>query len=158
RGRIVFSAAIDGRMYARHGTNVDTRLTVIDRVPADDPTAFPHSPGMARDLTTLLEWSTTFIPARVVTRAPSVAPRAEKPTVARPVAGRPRPHPPARSVATFAEPSAVELPYEPVNWVPAQGQRIADALYEGYALQSIRVSGSQAHPTRLVQSAAMASV
>src|SRR5262249_2052686 len=30
RGRVVFSAAIDGRVYARHGTMVDTRLTVID--------------------------------------------------------------------------------------------------------------------------------
>ena len=36
--------------------------------------------------------------------------------------------------------------------------RLTDALYEGYALQSIRIPGSQAHPTRLVQSAAMASV
>src|SRR4029077_2798658 len=41
RGRIVFTAAIDGRLYARHGTNTDTRLTVIDRVAADDPAAFP---------------------------------------------------------------------------------------------------------------------
>jgi len=27
-GRIVFSAAIDGSVYARHGTSVETRLTV----------------------------------------------------------------------------------------------------------------------------------
>ena len=40
RGRVVFSAAIDGSVYARHGTTIDTRLTVIDRVPAGDPTAF----------------------------------------------------------------------------------------------------------------------
>ena len=38
------------------------------------------------------------------------------------------------------------------------GARLTDALYEEYGLQSIRISGSQAHPTRLVQSAAMASV
>ena len=36
RGRVVFSAAVDGHVYARHGTTIDTRLTVIDRVPADD--------------------------------------------------------------------------------------------------------------------------
>ena len=36
QGRVVFSAAIDGAVYAKHGTNIDTRLTVIDRVPADD--------------------------------------------------------------------------------------------------------------------------
>src|SRR5258708_24825793 len=49
RGRVVFTAAVDGRVYARHGTNVETRLTVIDRVPADDPAAFPASPGRASD-------------------------------------------------------------------------------------------------------------
>jgi hypothetical protein len=37
-------------------------------------------------------------------------------------------------------------------------QQFTDVLYEGYALQSIRISGSKAHPTQLVQSAAMASV
>jgi predicted RNA methylase len=37
RGRVVFSAAIDGAVYAKHGTTIDTRLTVIDKQPADDP-------------------------------------------------------------------------------------------------------------------------
>src|SRR3546814_4420594 len=49
RGRVVFSAAIDGQVYAKHGTTIDTRLTVIDRVPAADPNAFPVSPGVAPD-------------------------------------------------------------------------------------------------------------
>ena len=39
KGRVVFSAAIDGQAYVRHGTNIETRLTVIDRVPAEDPRA-----------------------------------------------------------------------------------------------------------------------
>ena len=158
RGRILFSAAVDGRIYARHGTKFDTRLTVIDRVSADDPTAFPHSPEMACDLATLLEWVTTFVPARSVATTPSVAPRAGKPIVARPATARPRPDAVSRSISTIAEPSGVELNYDPVDWAPAQGGRITDVLYEGYPLQSIRIPGSQAHPTRLVQSAAMASV
>ena len=37
-------------------------------------------------------------------------------------------------------------------------RQITDALYEEYALQSIRIPGAQSHPTKLVQSAAMASV
>ncbi|MGE0653726.1 MAG: methylase, partial [Alphaproteobacteria bacterium] len=41
RGRIVFSAAIDGAVYAKHGTTFPTRLTVIDKRPADDPAVFP---------------------------------------------------------------------------------------------------------------------
>ena len=49
-------------------------------------------------------------------------------------------------------------PTRPVAWTPAESRKITDALYEEYALQSIRIPGSQAHPTKLVQSAAMASV
>ena len=56
RGRVVFSAAIDGAVYAKHGTTIDTRLTVIDKLPADDPTLFPASPGIAPDVATLLGW------------------------------------------------------------------------------------------------------
>ena len=29
---LVFTATVDGRIYARHGTSIDTRLTVIDRI------------------------------------------------------------------------------------------------------------------------------
>ena len=32
------------------------------------------------------------------------------------------------------------------------------SLYEGYALQTIHIPGAQPHPTKLVQSAAMAAV
>ena len=53
---------------------------------------------------------------------------------------------------------AVELAYEPCDWAPAGDGRISEALYEGYALQSIRIPSAKPHPTRLVQSAAMASV
>ena len=33
RASFLFTASIDGRIYARHGTSIDTRLTVIDRSP-----------------------------------------------------------------------------------------------------------------------------
>ncbi len=62
------------------------------------------------------------------------------------------------SVPALPEPDAVELAYETIDWTPPEGLRLTDALYEEYGLQSIRISGSQAHPTKLVQSAAMASV
>ena len=55
-GRVVFSAAIAGVVYAKDGTTFPTRLTVIDKLPADDPTVFPASPGMAPDVATLLDW------------------------------------------------------------------------------------------------------
>src|SRR5262249_50996218 len=56
------------------------------------------------------------------------------------------------------EPTGIELTYEVIDWAPGEAGRITDALYEPYTLQSIRIPGSKPHPTRLVQSAAMASV
>jgi predicted RNA methylase len=156
RGRIVFSAAIDGGVYARHGTTIDTRLTVIDRVPADDPTTFPAPPGMAGDAATLLAWVTAQVPPRL-----PIAARGAATTTARSLPARTRSVCSPRRVsvpASTIEPTGIELAYETADWKPAEGGCITDALYEGYALQSIRIAGSQAHPTRLVQSAAMASV
>jgi predicted RNA methylase len=156
RGRVVFSAAIDGRVYARHGTAAETRLTVIDRVPAADPTSFPASPGMASDAATLLDWVITHVSPR-----PPVEGAAALPTPVRAVAARPSRTParqPLPLPASPFEPDVAELAYETVNWKPAEGGRLTEALYEEYRLQSIRIAGSQAHPTRLVQSAAMGSV
>src|SRR5580704_12053312 len=79
RGRIVFTAAIDGRVYARHGTNTDTRLTVVDRVAADDPAAFPPSPGMASDTVTLHDWVTRLVPPRAAVAAVAAAGRVSGP-------------------------------------------------------------------------------
>ena len=53
---------------------------------------------------------------------------------------------------------AIEVTYELVNWTPTDASQISDALYEAYMLQAIRIPGAQPHPTKLVQSAAMASV
>ncbi|MFX5554996.1 hypothetical protein ABTE11_22205, partial [Acinetobacter baumannii] len=61
-GRIVFSAAIDGAVYVKHGTTTDTRLTVIDKGAASDPTVFPTSPGVAPDVATLLGWIVQGVP------------------------------------------------------------------------------------------------
>ena len=79
RGRIVFSAAVDGRAYARHGTSAETRLTVIDRIPADDPTAFPASPGTANDTAILLDWVTRLVPARAAVKLAPTVGRASAP-------------------------------------------------------------------------------
>jgi predicted RNA methylase len=163
RGRVVFSAAIDGRVYARHGTTTDTRLTVVDRIPAQDRAVFPPALGMAPDTATLLDWVIQHVPARpAVTAAPgthaSFAPRASQ--VSAKSGTRMRPSVVAAAAQQLAViPDAVtELACETCDWKPLEGIRISEALYEGYALQSIRIADAKAHPTRLVQSAAMASV
>ncbi|OPZ00033.1 hypothetical protein A5906_23680 [Bradyrhizobium sacchari] len=61
------------------------------------------------------------------------------------------------STSESAAPNGVELTYETVEWLPPERARLTDALYEEYGLP-IRIPGSCAHPTKLVQSAATASV
>jgi predicted RNA methylase len=154
RGQLVFSAAIDGAVYAKHGTTIDTRLLVIDKRPAADPGVFPDSPGVAPDAATLLAWVIEHVPPRLPIEA-SIAVTGARPAIPRTVrafATRPSCDP------ALPEPDAVELAYETIDWTLPEGVRLTDALYEEYGLQSIRISGSQAHPTKLVQSAAMASV
>ncbi len=85
RGRVVFSAAIDGAVYARHGTTIDTRLTVIDKRPADDPSVFPTSPGIAPDAATLLSWVMRHVPARLPIAASVAASSVARPPIPRTV-------------------------------------------------------------------------
>ena len=122
RGRIVFTAAIDGRVYARHGTTTDTRLTVIDRVPADDPTVFPPSPGMAPDPATLLDWVTRLVPPRPAVAGwhrPGASILRQSPRAA-PSSGRVRPRPGPVAPVAVVEPTGVELDYEAIDWAPAE--------------------------------------
>ncbi|MET4068254.1 putative RNA methylase [Bradyrhizobium sp. S3.2.6] len=155
RGRVVFSAAIDGAVYAKHGTQIDTRLLVIDKLPAADPTAFPASPGMAADVATLLGWVTQHVPPRLPVAAPSEIVGIGRPAMSRSASAiAPR----ISSTSRDAAPVGAELIYETVEWSPPEGARLTDALYEEYGLQSICIPGSCAHPTKLVQSAAMAAV
>ncbi|MCP3387725.1 strawberry notch family protein [Bradyrhizobium sp. CCGB12] len=155
KGRVVFSAAIDGGVYAKHGTHTDTRLLVIDKLPAVDAKVFPASPGMAGDVGTLFDWVSRHVPPRLPIAAPivldvvrrSATPQSLGTFPSRRLSG---------SVAATQE--GAELEYETVEWSPPEGARLTDALYEGYGLQSIGIPGAHAHPTKLVQSTAMASV
>jgi len=158
RSRVVFSAAIAGSVYAKHGTTFATRLTVIDKLPADDPAAFPAPPGMAPDIATLLTWIERDVPARPPVTLPAISTPVAVPPLksvrgylARAASSRP-------AAPIVADPEGITLAYETVDWLPAEGARLTEAIYEEYGLQSIRIPNSQAHPTKLVQSAAMASI
>jgi predicted RNA methylase len=158
RGQVVFTAAVDGAVYAKHGTSIDTRLTVIDKLPADDPSVFPASPGVATDVTTLIGWIESQLPPRlpvslpkVSSPVPAAAPKTVRGYLARTAASRP-------VAAPASDPEGVDLAYETVDWTPPEGARLSDAIYEEYALQSLRIPDAEPHPTKLVQSAAMASV
>ncbi|MDK2770362.1 MAG: strawberry notch family protein, partial [Sphingomonas sp.] len=154
RGRIVFTASIDGSIYARHGTTTATRLTVIDRVPAAVPHDFVPDRGHAPDLATLLDWVLAGVPPRpsaplaLAACVSSSPPRLRlAPEIDRGVASAP----PENG-------DAVPLAYETRDWRPAETTRLSGGIYEPFELQSIRIADARPHPTALVQSAAMASV
>lgn len=175
-GRVAFSAAISGRVYARHGTTVETRLTVLDKVPASDPAQLVASRGLAPDLETLLDWIMEVPPRSPSTAANSIGAisngiaravtakiTANKAGAAmRPAAiasgktlSRPRARP-ARAVQDDIV--AVPLTYSPHDAIAATETTLSDGIYEPYAVQAIEIAGAQPHPSSLVQSAAMASV
>lgn len=151
-GRIVFTAAIDGRIYRKHGTTIDTRLTLIDKVPAEDPAQFVPSAGIAPDAATLLQWLEGLVPPR-----PPVAPMPSAERAALPSRPTDRHRHVVAPSETVIAVEADELAYQTVDWAPAS-ERLGDTIYEAYGLQSLVIPGAQPHPTPLVQSASMASV
>ena len=168
KARVVFTATIAGKAYIRHGTSIDTRLTVIDRVPADDPRAFPSSPGICADAAELLNRVSGLVPPRL--SLTPAAPLSSPPPFPARVPYQPHPATPRALPGTSSTPrlvlvsrpapipDAIELPYETRAWTPDASIRFSASLYEGYALQSITIADARPHPTKLVQSAAMAAV
>lgn len=180
RGTVLFSAAIDGSAYARHGTTMETRLTVIDKIAAADPEKLVASQGVAPDLETLLAWISGLPP-----RSPSTAPNSigalsngilsvcAAKMAARKAAGAMRP---AAVMAPASRPSAAPVPRPVPSPAPRVGDEVvelsyelrdvtinartdvADGIYEPYQLQAIRIPEAKPHPDRLVESVAMASV
>ncbi|WP_331375356.1 strawberry notch-like NTP hydrolase domain-containing protein [Sinorhizobium chiapasense] len=159
QGVIRFTVAIDGKIYQRHGTTTETRLTVIDKVPAADPLSLVASKGTAPDVETLLSW-VGHLPPRTPSAAPvlvgvpssSIARHAPK------TAGNSLPRREASPTAR-AEPKLVaELSYETRDAVASGRDNASDGIYEPYRLQSIDIPGAKPHPDTLVESTAMASV
>lgn len=164
RGRVVFSGVLDGAAYARHGTHFDTRLTVIDRVPAADPEVLAPCAEASATVAGLLNKVMRLVPPRPPVTGPVGLATALPIPLPVPLPSR-RVASPQRAISSVPPApvpvprlDAVELAYDTIDWKPATGGGLTEALYEGYALQSIRIAGARPHPTRLVQSAAMASV
>lgn len=180
RGTVLFSAAIDGSVYARHGTTMETRLTVIDKIAAADPAKLVASQGVAPDPGTLLAWISGLPP-----RSPSTAPNSigalsngilnvcaakmaaskaagtMRPAAVMVPASRPSAAPaprPAASAASRIDDEVVELSYELRDGPTNVRVDVADGIYEPYQLQAIRIPDAKPHPDKLVESVAMASV
>ena len=160
--RVVFTMAVDGRVYARRGTGFDTRLTVLDRT---------NRPGIEVDPGARAATAAGLLDA-VIARVP---PR--MPVEVRTITGAPgrdlfgntaTPSPSKRKNASNTPP-----PSAPVHdWgavselivetgaveVTADAGNAASEPYESWRPGAFRTPGATAHPTPLVQSAAMAAV
>ena len=168
--RTVFSIAIDGHAYARRGTTFDTRLTVIDRdpanaqgVPIDARASVPTAAG-------LLAAIAANVPQRqaVVPIAAALVPAGD---LFGHAAARPAPRKRAAATAPNTRPAdpqvhdwgpVAELDYETSPANPegkvSEPEATHAGVYEPWCPRTARIPGACEHPTPLVQSAAMAAV
>ena len=126
-GELGFAQAltqVSARMLARRQAgapvNFETRLTVIDRVPADDPHVFPPSTGIAADPAQLFDFVSRLVPPRPpVSGASANAAPAMFPIRA---ASASRSKLPAPQLALVRKPAPApdytELAYQTCDWTP----------------------------------------
>ncbi|TYB76521.1 strawberry notch family protein [Maritimibacter fusiformis] len=164
----VFTGAVSGAAFAKHGTSFETRVSVFDKCRGGEPggiTADLHQP-ISPDVAHLMSRVTAEVPPRLkLDPAPAAAqghssrfPGNSHLTTRKPV---------SRSRATSSvQPAKSDTPIEAedLNYATRDvaededAARLSDAIYETFRLQAIDIPGAAAHPTKLVQSAAMASV
>ena len=152
RGRVVFTAALAGQAYARHGTTMETRLTVIDRVPAEDPRRFPPSPGKAADAAELLARVIRLVPPR-----PALATTPGRPSPAVPCQPRQQPARPQSADHAQPPPRQASVPLRPRRPLsnspmrPATGRPESAARLTAEPLRRLRAA-DHAHPRRAAAS------
>jgi hypothetical protein len=165
---LVFTGAVSGAAFAKHGTSFETRISVFDKCRGGElggTTADLRQP-MSRDVAHLMSRVTAEVPPRLELEQAanaglghsSLFPGHSAPTTRTP-ASRSR----AISGPKLATPvtpiEAKELDYALRDAAEHEdAARLSDAIYETFRLQAIDIPGAAPHPTKLVQSAAMASV
>ena len=165
---LVFTGAASGAAFAKHGTSFETRVSVFDKcrggelggITAD--LARPISP----DVASLLSLITAHVPPRLVldARNPNAHPSTSlfpgNPSrAARTAISTSRARSAFQSAQAVAQIKAEDLAYTLRDATDNDtSARLSDAIYETFRLQAIDIPGAEPHPTKLVQSAAMASV
>ncbi len=165
---LVFSGAVSGTAFAKHGTSFETRISVFDKCRGGEQGGItadlrhPTSPDVAH----LMSRVTAEVPKRLEMEQAvnaglghsSLFPGSPAPTTRKPAS---RSH--ATSAANPATPEtpieADELDYALRDAAEEEdAARLSDVIYETFRLQAIDIPDAASHPTKLVQSAAMASV
>ncbi|WP_375514062.1 strawberry notch-like NTP hydrolase domain-containing protein [uncultured Nostoc sp.] len=149
--RVLLSVGVNGKVYSKHGTTMETRITVIDKVPADNHRQIPCI-SETLDLPELLalieqlpersSWERSE-EVKAATAIAKVVQLPKRTTVAQP-----------ETLSSI--PDVVILEYEVVEWSATDG--LKDILYETYRPQRIRIKDALPHPSLLCESAGMALV
>ena len=123
RGRVVFTAAIAGSVYAKHGTTIETRLTVIDKAPGRRSRPSSRIPPASRPMSaTLLAWIERACSRRGC-RSTLPQGRGRRPHAHRTVRGYLARVRGARATpAASPSPTASTLDYETIDWTPRRGR------------------------------------
>jgi hypothetical protein len=165
---LVFTGAVSGAAFAKHGTSFETRISVFDKCRGGE--AGGITADLARlispDVASLLSLITAEIPPRLVLA--QVAPAGQgltspfpgyPPRTTRTAISTSRATPATPSTNTAPQIEAADLAYTLRDATEdGASTRLSDAIYETFRLQAIDIPGATPHPTKLVQSAAMASV
>ena len=159
--RVVFTMAVDGRVYARRGTGFDTRLTVLDRGDRPGIEVDPHA--RAATAGELLDAVIDRVPPRLPVEVRTAGAAPARDLFGNAATSRPS-KPKTTSRSTSATPThewgpVSELAVESGPAVSATDARAAGSgPYEPWRPDAVRVPSAVVHPTPLVQSAAMAAV
>jgi hypothetical protein len=165
---LVFTGAVSGAAFAKHGSSFETRFSVFDKCRGGEPIVI--TPELARptspDVATLLSQILASVPPRlaldpdVVAANRPISPFPGNPARAtRAAISTSRATPAAQPHHSSAQIEAEDLAYTLRDaTAEANTARLSDAIYETFRLQVIDIPGAAPHPTKLVQSAAMASV
>ena len=165
---LVFTGAVSGAAFAKHGTTFETRISVFEKCRGGEMGGVtadlrqPTSPDVAR----LLARITAEVPPRLELDQAATAnqsrsslfPENSAPSKRKAI-GISRATAAAQPAQTIAAIEAEDLAYT-LRAVRENDDtaRLPDAIYETFRLQAIDIPGAVPHPTKLVQSAAMASV
>ncbi len=149
--RVLLSVGVNGKVYSKHGTTIETRITVIDKVPTDNHRQIPCI-SETLDLPELLALIEQLPKRSSWERSEEVKAAAKakvvqlpkRTTVAQPEIVSSLPH------------DVVVLEYEVIEWTASEG--LKDTLYETYRPQRIRIKDALPHPSLLCESAALAIV
>ena len=165
---LVFTGHVSGAAFAKHGTSFETRISVFDKCRSGE------LGGITADLTRPISPDVANLLSLITAEIP---PRLELDQVPTAKQGRSSPFPgnPARAARTALTGSRATPATPPTNTAlqieaadlayslrdateDGASARLSDAIYETFRLQEIDIPGAEPHPTKLVQSAAMASV